>query len=66
MVVILGRLDVKKSLSVGKWLFLFLKTKGEKKMEDELRLVIKLYEDKIVFGLSLLGIITLIIIISSI
>ena len=44
---ILERLDAKKSLSVGKWLFLFLKTRGEKKMKNELRLMIKVFEDKI-------------------
>jgi len=47
MVETLEKLDVKKSLSAGKWLFLFLKTRGERKMENELRLAIKLYENKI-------------------
>jgi hypothetical protein len=44
---ILERLDVKRSLLVERLLFLFLKTKGEIKMESELRLMIKVFEDKI-------------------
>lgn len=47
MVEILERLDVKKSLSAGKWLFLFLKTRGAKKMENELRLMINWFEKKV-------------------
>ena len=47
MVEILERLDVKKSLSEGKLLFLFLRIGGVKKMENELRLMVKVFEDKI-------------------
>ena len=47
MVEILGRLDVKKSLSEEKLLSLFLKIRGVKKMESELRLMVKVFEEKI-------------------